>query len=241
MQPGAGGRAAPSLDVFRGGPTPGLGTAGDTLGTALGRLRQHPEPPDLAHPPHNGPEQQSVLRDLGLSDSQQPRTPKLAGDPQYQPGPHCCPRMSKTSQGPQHWLGTSNKIWGPLILAKMPNTGWGPQCWMGPQCHLGTPPMLTGPPPVLSGDSQHHPGPQTSAGTSILSGTPTPAGDPRGGHDPAGVLGRGQVPPGWPYPAAVEDAGVGAVRPALTMSNEGSSSLAVLPERLLNGGKKGNQ
>lgn len=48
--------------------------------------------------------------------------------------------------------------------------------------------------------------------------------------------GGGRVTPGWPYPAAAEGAGVGAVRPALTMSNEGSSGLAALPERLLNWG-----
>lgn len=53
-----------------------------------------------------------------------------------------------------------------------------------------------------------------------------------------GLLARGRVLPGWPYPAAAEDAGVGAVRPALTMSNEGNGGLAALPERLLNGGKK---
>lgn len=130
--------------VFFWGNTLSWGCLGGPCSRALGGLRQHPEPPDLVHPPTTA---RSSSWYRGALDTQT----SAARDPQTVWGPpvpmryRCWPGTPKTgqqppkpardlntSQGPQHHLGTSSKAKGPLTLARTPTSAWGPQCQLAP-------------------------------------------------------------------------------------------------------------
>ena len=163
------------------------------------------------------------------------------------------------------FLGISNKIWGPPMLARMPNTGWGLQCQRGTP-DVGWDPQNPPGTPMLGGDLQQNLGPpQCWPGCLTLAGVPSAGQDPQCHPETPGAIWEHPVPPrtpstGWDpgsswdpcgggcWDGARQGAGglaascgcggcwCGAVGPALTMSNEGSSGSAALPGRLLNGG-----
>lgn len=185
------------------------------------------QPPGVApsrHPPWPGAAAAIPARDL---TSQGP--PPWLGTPRTIEEPTAGQATPKTSWRTQLQPGTSRKVRSAPTLARMPSPG------CGPQGQLGTPNVSWGPPNPTKRGPQPGWGPPTEfgvpkprQGAQRCLRYPVPAGDPRGGCDRGGGRHR-------PCPAG---AGAGAVRPALTMSDEGSGGLAAPPERLLNGGGK---